>query len=219
MPSPRASPKAWSAPVIPRKPPTWRRKASSRASAWPTTPCIAARRRLPPTSSPSRRASIAPIPWCWSTRSTGGRCRPCSRAGSIACSPMAGPSTTASAATCGKSCSACAWCWSVSAAPMPAPSSGTATPGRCAPRSTMASSITAAHGWSVPNCCWSRRAPIRSGIWTPAHRQPALRRTRRAGGRPGAAAGGLTPGHSARCMAKPARCGASSSRRVSAGIR
>lgn len=38
--------------------------------------------------------------------------------------------------------------------------------GRCAPRSTMASSITAAHGWSVPNCCWNRRPPIRSGIWT-----------------------------------------------------
>lgn len=119
-----------------------------------------------------------------------------------------------------KSCSACAWCWSVSAAPMPAPSSGTATPGRCAPRSTMASSITAAHGWSVPNCCWSRRAPIRSGIWTrpctsAASSSPHAARR----GRPGAAAGGLTPGHSARCMAKPARCGASSSRRVSAGIR
>ena len=65
-----------------------------------------------------------------------------------------------------KSCSACAWCWLVSAAPMPAPSSGTATPGRCAPRSTMASSITAAHGWSVPNCCWSRRAPIQPRTWS-----------------------------------------------------
>ncbi len=119
-----------------------------------------------------------------------------------------------------ESCSACAWCWSVSAAPMPAPSSGTATPGRCAPRSTMASSITAAHGWSVPNCCWNRRPPIRSGIWTrpctsAASSSPHAARR----GRPGAAAGGLTPGHSARCMAKPARCGASSSRRVSAGIR
>ena len=65
-----------------------------------------------------------------------------------------------------ESCSACAWCWLVSAAPMPAPSSGTATPGRCAPRSTMASSITAAHGWSVPNCCWSRRAPIQPRTWS-----------------------------------------------------
>ncbi len=96
-----------------------------------------------------------------------------------------------------------------------------ATPGRCAPRSTMASSITAAHGWSVPNCCWSRRAPIRSGIWTrpctsAASSSPhAARRgpPRRSRWRPD------PRGHSARCMAKPARCGASSSRRVSAGIR
>ncbi len=195
-------------------------EASSRASAWPTTPCIAARRRLPPTSSPSRRASIAPIPWCWSTRSTGGRCRPCSRAGSIACSPMAGPSTTASAATCGKSCSACAWCWSVSAAPMPAPSSGTLRRGDAHPDRPWHLRLLRRTGGPFRTVAGvgERRSDPASGPG-PAHRQPALRRTRRAGGRPGAAAGGLTPGHSARCMAKPARCGASSSRRVSAGIR
>lgn len=165
-----------------RKPPTWRRKASSRASAWPTTPCIAARRRLPPTSSPSRRASIAPIPWCWSTRSTGGRCRPCSRAGSIACSQWLGlrlqhrrrPAEKAAA---------------------PARGAGRCRRRRC--RHLRAARLR--RGDAHPDRPWHLRllrrtgGPFRTvaGVGErrsdpasgpgPAHRQPALRRTRRAG--------------------------------------
>ncbi len=219
-PSPRASPKAWSAPVIPRKPPTWRRKASSRASA-PADHAVHRGQASPPADVLAEQARIDradtlvlvyPIYW-WSM--------PALLKGWIdRVFSMAGPSTTASAATCGK-------------AAAPARGAGRCRRRRCrhlrAARLRRGDAHQIDHGifrllrrtgGPFLNCCWSRRAPIRSGIWTrpctsAASSSPHAARR----GRPGAAAGGLTPGHSARCMAKPARCGASSSRRVSAGIR
>ena len=56
---------------------------------------------------PSRRGSTAPMRWCWSIRSIGGRCRGCSRAGSTGSSPMAGPMTRSPAAGWRRSWAAC----------------------------------------------------------------------------------------------------------------